>query len=81
MMSNSTLPAENVSMWVLTSEKLPPPRVRVIGLTGSKRVVILEYVLKDRQSEEEGWFEPDAGPYGDFVSPVTHWMPIPVMPK
>lgn len=72
--------------WISVKERLPKPSTYVLALTApgalsvGENVIVADYIHPKK--EEYGVFIMAYTSYADqYILPVTHWMPIPEMPK
>ena len=72
--------------WISVEDRLPEPSTYVLALTApgalsvGENVIVADYIHPKR--EDHGVFVIAYTPYADqYILPVTHWMPIPEMPK
>ena len=75
-----------VPKWISVKERLPKPSTYVLALTApgalsvGENVIVADYIHPKK--EEYGVFVMAYTSYADqYILPVTHWMPIPEMPK
>ena len=72
--------------WISVKERLPKPSTYVLALTApgalsvGENVIVADYIHPKK--EEYGVFIMAYTSYADqYILPVTHWMPLPEMPK
>lgn len=75
-----------VPKWISVKERLPKPSTYVLALTApgalsvGENVIVADYIHPKK--EEYGVFIMAYTSCADqYILPVTHWMPIPEMPK
>ena len=75
-----------VPKWISVKDRLPDPSTYVLALTApgalsvGQNVIVADYIHPKR--EERGVFVIAYTTYADqYILPVTHWMPLPEMPK
>ena len=71
-----------VQQWIPVTERLPEPYTQVIALrtyllSGDSYPVGLEYILLRGDANVPVW----SGDYATWKNKVTHWMPLPQLPK
>lgn len=71
-----------VQQWIPVTERLPEPYKQVITLrtyllSGDSYPVGLEYVRLHGDANIPTW----SGDYATWKNKVTHWMPLPALPK
>jgi hypothetical protein len=69
----------DVNGWISVKDKSPEINQRVLFATNEKRLIVTGYRLSPA-GKNEPWFHTDLGLWCGTET-VTHWMPLPDMPK